>query len=236
MERVLRRQAAAVRRDAAAGGGQRRRSSTGGGSPRSCDGQSELLDVRLRRRCRACGRTALELGPRGARFTAGGIELETRLRGRFNVENVLGAVAAARLLGIPDDAIAYGVQRAARRARPLRGGRRGPAVRRARRLRAHARLARERAAHGARPGRRPRHLRLRLRRRPRSRQAPADGRDRVRARGRRDRHLRQPAQRGSRGDHRRDRRLERPRRSRSSPTGARRSRGRRARARRATSS
>jgi len=53
---------------------------------------------------------ALEVGPRGARFRAGGIELETRLRGRFNVENVLGAVAAARLLGIEDDAIAYGVK------------------------------------------------------------------------------------------------------------------------------
>ena len=52
----------------------------------------------------------LELGPAGARFLAGGIELETRLRGRFNVENVLGAVAAARLLGIEDDAIAYGVR------------------------------------------------------------------------------------------------------------------------------
>src|SRR6476659_4101732 len=52
----------------------------------------------------------LQLGPRGARFRAGGIELETRLRGRFNVENVLGAVAAARLLAIPDDAIAYGVR------------------------------------------------------------------------------------------------------------------------------
>jgi UDP-N-acetylmuramoyl-L-alanyl-D-glutamate--2,6-diaminopimelate ligase len=52
----------------------------------------------------------LELGPRGARFRAGGIELETRLRGRFNVENILGAVAAARLLEIPVDAIAYGVK------------------------------------------------------------------------------------------------------------------------------
>jgi UDP-N-acetylmuramoyl-L-alanyl-D-glutamate--2,6-diaminopimelate ligase len=52
----------------------------------------------------------LELGPRGAHFRAGGIELETRLRGRFNVENVLGAVAAARLLGIDDDAIAFGVR------------------------------------------------------------------------------------------------------------------------------
>jgi UDP-N-acetylmuramoyl-L-alanyl-D-glutamate--2,6-diaminopimelate ligase len=52
----------------------------------------------------------LELSSRGASFRAGGIELETRLRGRFNVENVLGAVAAARLLGIDDDAIAYGVR------------------------------------------------------------------------------------------------------------------------------
>ena len=52
----------------------------------------------------------LELGARGARFTAAGIELDTRLRGRFNVENVLGAVAAAKLLEIPDDAIAYGVK------------------------------------------------------------------------------------------------------------------------------
>jgi len=52
----------------------------------------------------------LELGPRGASFRADGIELETRLRGRFNVENVLGAVAAARLLEIPDDAIARGVR------------------------------------------------------------------------------------------------------------------------------
>jgi UDP-N-acetylmuramoyl-L-alanyl-D-glutamate--2,6-diaminopimelate ligase len=52
----------------------------------------------------------LDLGPRGARFTTDGLELETRLRGRFNVENVLGAVAAARLLGIEDDAIARGVR------------------------------------------------------------------------------------------------------------------------------
>jgi UDP-N-acetylmuramoyl-L-alanyl-D-glutamate--2,6-diaminopimelate ligase len=52
----------------------------------------------------------LELGPRGARFRAGGVELETRLRGRFNVENILGALAGARLLGIEEDAIAYGVK------------------------------------------------------------------------------------------------------------------------------
>jgi len=51
----------------------------------------------------------LELGPEGARFAAGGLELQTRLRGRFNVENVLGTVAAGRLLGLPDEAIVQGV-------------------------------------------------------------------------------------------------------------------------------
>jgi UDP-N-acetylmuramoyl-L-alanyl-D-glutamate--2,6-diaminopimelate ligase len=52
----------------------------------------------------------LELDARGARFTVGGLDLNTRLRGRFNVENVLGAVAAARLLGIGDEAIKRGVE------------------------------------------------------------------------------------------------------------------------------
>ena len=51
----------------------------------------------------------LEVTPRGSRFTASGIPLATRLRGRFNVENVLAAVALARLLGIGDDAIATGI-------------------------------------------------------------------------------------------------------------------------------
>src|SRR2546422_845347 len=49
-------------------------------------------------------------------------------------------------------------------------------------------------------------LRLRLRRRPRPREAAADGEDRVGARRHRDRHERQPTQRGAAGDHRRDRR------------------------------
>jgi UDP-N-acetylmuramoyl-L-alanyl-D-glutamate--2,6-diaminopimelate ligase len=51
----------------------------------------------------------LELGPSGARFAAAGIEVATPLLGRFNVENVLGAVAAARLLGVEDGAIARGI-------------------------------------------------------------------------------------------------------------------------------
>ena len=51
----------------------------------------------------------LELGPRGSRFTAAGIAIETPLPGAFNVENVLGTVAAALLLDIVEDAIAEGV-------------------------------------------------------------------------------------------------------------------------------
>ncbi|MBD0289780.1 MAG: UDP-N-acetylmuramyl-tripeptide synthetase, partial [Thermoleophilia bacterium] len=51
----------------------------------------------------------LELDASGSRFRAGGIELESRLRGRFNVENVLAAVALARLLGVEDEAVARGV-------------------------------------------------------------------------------------------------------------------------------
>ncbi len=43
-------------------------------------------------------------------FTAAGILLRTRLRGRFNVENVLGVVAAAQLLRIPEAAVAAGVE------------------------------------------------------------------------------------------------------------------------------
>jgi len=51
----------------------------------------------------------LELSPGGAVFSASGLELRTRLLGRFNVENVLAAVAAARLLDLPGEAIATGV-------------------------------------------------------------------------------------------------------------------------------
>ena len=51
---------------------------------------------------------ALELTLAGATFRADGLDLRTRLRGRFNVENLLGAVAAARLLELPDRAIVEG--------------------------------------------------------------------------------------------------------------------------------
>jgi UDP-N-acetylmuramoyl-L-alanyl-D-glutamate--2,6-diaminopimelate ligase len=51
----------------------------------------------------------LELGAAGATFTAGGIEIQSNLRGRFNVENVLGVIAAAILLDVPEDEIAAGI-------------------------------------------------------------------------------------------------------------------------------
>jgi UDP-N-acetylmuramoyl-L-alanyl-D-glutamate--2,6-diaminopimelate ligase len=45
----------------------------------------------------------------GSRFKAADIDVETPLRGRFNVENVLGAVAAGLLLDLDEDAIAGGI-------------------------------------------------------------------------------------------------------------------------------
>ena len=51
----------------------------------------------------------LELRADGTRLRAAGIELETRLRGRFNVENVLATVAAGLLLDVDEDAIAEGI-------------------------------------------------------------------------------------------------------------------------------
>jgi UDP-N-acetylmuramoyl-L-alanyl-D-glutamate--2,6-diaminopimelate ligase len=51
----------------------------------------------------------LQLSAQGSRFRAAGIEIETHLRGGFNVENVLGAVAAGILLDIDEEAIAAGI-------------------------------------------------------------------------------------------------------------------------------
>ena len=66
-------------------------------------------------------------------------------RGRFNRENAIGAALAARALGVGDDAIRRGIESVRGRAGPVRADRRGAAVHGHRRLRAHARLARQRA-------------------------------------------------------------------------------------------
>jgi UDP-N-acetylmuramoyl-L-alanyl-D-glutamate--2,6-diaminopimelate ligase len=52
----------------------------------------------------------LELTPSATSFRAAGVTVRPRLRGRFNVENVLGAIAAGRLLDVPDDAIVRGIE------------------------------------------------------------------------------------------------------------------------------
>ena len=51
----------------------------------------------------------LEVAADGSRFRAAGIDIETPLRGLFNVENVLGVIAAGLLLDLDEDAIAAGI-------------------------------------------------------------------------------------------------------------------------------
>ncbi len=99
-----------------------------GNRPRAAVNVADQWGRRLSRELQALGEPMLTFGlsndadlrpeglrllPEGAVFTAGGIPIRTRLRGRFNVENVLGAVAAARLLEVDDDAIALGIERLA---------------------------------------------------------------------------------------------------------------------------
>jgi UDP-N-acetylmuramoyl-L-alanyl-D-glutamate--2,6-diaminopimelate ligase len=50
----------------------------------------------------------------GSEFTAGGLQLRSPLPGRFNVLNVLGAVAAVRALGVDDATIAAALPEAGR--------------------------------------------------------------------------------------------------------------------------
>jgi UDP-N-acetylmuramoyl-L-alanyl-D-glutamate--2,6-diaminopimelate ligase len=71
------------------------------GTPLVTFGFAEDADIRP---------VGLDLSGAATTFTAAGIPLRTRLRGRFNVENVLGVVAAAQLLRIPDAAVSAGVE------------------------------------------------------------------------------------------------------------------------------
>ena len=169
-------------------------------------GRARLRRRRAGARCARCDARGLGTGIAARIATPRGtVEVESRLRGRFNLANIAGAVAVGELLGLPHEAVAAGIASLRRGARALRGGRRRPALPRDRRLRAHARLARERAAGGPRAGGRgAADLRVRVRRRPRPGQAAPDGRRGRGARRRRGRHLGQPALRGARGDHRRD--------------------------------
>ena len=103
-----------------------------------------------RRRRRASSRTTPRRRARAALAAARALQ-------RRNALGALAAVARARRRRSTTIAAALPARGAG--AGPLRAGRRGPGLRGARRLRAHARLARERAARGARRSReRPRDL------------------------------------------------------------------------------
>jgi UDP-N-acetylmuramoyl-L-alanyl-D-glutamate--2,6-diaminopimelate ligase len=52
---------------------------------------------------------ALELTTSGIRMRAAAVEVDSRLRGRFNAENILGVIAAAELLDIDEEHVAAGV-------------------------------------------------------------------------------------------------------------------------------
>src|SRR3954452_22231981 len=56
----------------------------------------------------------IESDASGSRFTIDGLELQSPLPGRFNVLNVLGALAAVRALGVDDATIADGLAHAVR--------------------------------------------------------------------------------------------------------------------------
>jgi UDP-N-acetylmuramoyl-L-alanyl-D-glutamate--2,6-diaminopimelate ligase len=58
--------------------------------------------------------TDVVLGRAGSTFSVGGVELTAPLPGAFNVSNALCAIAAARALGVSDDAIAAGLRAAPR--------------------------------------------------------------------------------------------------------------------------
>ncbi len=123
------------------------------------------------------------------------------LLGAFQGSNALAALGLAVATGTPVatalDALAQldgvaGPDGAGRDAGQWRAG--------DRRLRAHARCARNRAQGAAAALRGAAGRGVRLRRRPRSRQAPADGRDRRARRRHAHRHRRQSAHRGCRAD------------------------------------
>src|SRR4051812_19523521 len=72
------------------------------------DGRSKLLSFGLADDAEIRA-DDVEQSPAGSHVRVGALELDTPLLGAFNVENVLAAVAAARLLEVPDEAIAAGI-------------------------------------------------------------------------------------------------------------------------------
>ena len=109
------------------------------------DAVGELVTVGIESAAADLRATDIHSGFDGSTFAAGGLTLRSPLPGRFNVMNVLGAVAAVRALGVDDATIAAALPEAGRVPGRFEPVDRGPGLRRARRLRPHARLAGERA-------------------------------------------------------------------------------------------
>ena len=91
------------------GGGERQRAVGPAPGRRGARRRRRARDLRLRRRCGHPARGARVDAPRAHGSARDGLDVTTALRGRFNVENVLGTIAAARLLGLEDDAVARGI-------------------------------------------------------------------------------------------------------------------------------
>ncbi len=88
----------------------KRRLFLGDDAPPAAVNVGDLYGRRLADELRANGTPLLTYGlTDDAEIRPDTVEVETRLRGRFNLENVLGTFAAGRLLGIDDDAIRRGV-------------------------------------------------------------------------------------------------------------------------------
>jgi UDP-N-acetylmuramoyl-L-alanyl-D-glutamate--2,6-diaminopimelate ligase len=83
-------------------GPQGRRLAERGRIPSVTFGFADDADVRA---------TGIEVSGSGLSFSVGTLKLKSRLRGRFNVSNCLGALTAAREVRIDDGAIAAGIER-----------------------------------------------------------------------------------------------------------------------------
>jgi UDP-N-acetylmuramoyl-L-alanyl-D-glutamate--2,6-diaminopimelate ligase len=74
----------------------------------------ELVTVGIDREDADLRATGIEVAFTGSTFSAGGLDLRSPLPGRFNVMNVLGAVAAVRALGVDDATIVAALPEAGR--------------------------------------------------------------------------------------------------------------------------
>src|SRR6476660_8264820 len=87
----------------------KRRLFLGDDAPPAAVNVGDAYGRRLADELRAHGTPLLTFGlTDDADVRPGTVDVQSRLRGRFNFENALGAVAAARLLGIDEEAIARG--------------------------------------------------------------------------------------------------------------------------------